>query len=184
MYSSFLVNFYFRESSVPCKLLFLSWLFWESEWRWGGMCVMCDIKSGFNSQEPASMLSTIPASCLSYKNLAAFSHFFSCNGQHHCVITSIFHQKTGKKKKKSERAMIYAVYYVKASKHKSHNWCEPHEKDIISLTCYANIYKKLKMALQETICPHASGLHPYNKGSGENSIPWISNFFLIIWKTI
>lgn len=40
------------------------------------VCVMCDIKSGFNSQEPASMLSTIPASCLSYKILAAFSHFF------------------------------------------------------------------------------------------------------------
>lgn len=63
------------------------------------VCVTCDIKPGFNSQEPASMLSTIPASCLSYKNLAAFSHFFfSCNGQHHCVITSIFHQKTAKKK--------------------------------------------------------------------------------------
>lgn len=58
---------------------------------------MCDIKTGFNSQDPPSMLSTIPASCLSYKILAAFSHFFPCNGYHHCVITSILHQKTERK---------------------------------------------------------------------------------------
>lgn len=57
---------------------------------------MCDIKTGFNSQDPPSMLSTIPASSLSYKILAAFSHFFPCSGQHRCVITSILHQKMDK----------------------------------------------------------------------------------------
>lgn len=75
---------------------------------------MCDIKTGFNSQDPPSMLSTIPASSLSYKILAAFSHFFPCNGQHRCVITSILHQKWAKMG--AGRGMIYSVYYIKVSK--------------------------------------------------------------------
>lgn len=39
----------------------------------------------------------------------------------------------------------------KGFKTKSHKRCEPHEKDIISLTCYADINKKLKRAARDNL---------------------------------